>query len=212
MSSERRQKWKELEKSKRNGMEERGEQRANGEGRDCRKFQFAEGDRTARDGIARWHAEFVTALFTLRVRGKNRNHRVARYKIRLSTVLDAHTYISVNQVSVDFRYAESKLRYIVSEFQRCSWISTRFLSVSLPLSRCSPLSHTLVFAFPFHAIDFPFAKRKNVSSATPFRHTGLGRREWERQRVWRRNWILPRYAGMMICACKSVYDDCNGPW
>lgn len=157
MSSERRQKWKELEKSKRNGMEERGEQRANGEGRDCRKFQFAEGDRTARDGIARWHAEFVTALFTLRVRGKNRNHRVARYKIRLSTVLDAHTYISVNQVSVDFRYAESKLRYIVSEFQRCSWISTRFLSVSLSLShgvhpyRTPSSSHSPFTRSTFHS-------------------------------------------------------------
>lgn len=57
----------------------------------------------------------------------------------------------------------------MSKRHRAPWISTRFLSISHSFHRRSSLSRlphpSSLRALPFHAIDFPFAKRKNVSSA-----------------------------------------------
>lgn len=68
---------------------------------------------------------------------------------------------------------ESKLRYIVSDVEAAR--SLDFYSISFHLSLLPPsVLHpyprrphpsTSLRALPFHAIDFPFAKRKNVSSA-----------------------------------------------
>lgn len=160
-----------------------GKERANGEkGRErpseisiCRGWQNG----SRRHELPR-HVEFVTALFALRVRRKKkRKDRGYRSEVWLDARAHTHTRTHTPrwyQVSVDFRCAESKLRYIVSELKRrAPWISTRFLSISHSFHRRSSLSRRLPPSpsrFPFHAIDFPLAKRKNVSSATPIHHWG----------------------------------------
>lgn len=165
-----------------------GKERVNGEkGREraseisiCRGWQNG----SRRHELPR-HVEFVTALFALRVRRKKEEER--SWLSKRGVVVDAHThtharthvYAHASMVAsigwLPLRRVETSLhRFRVEAARSLDFYSISFHLSPLPPPRSS-LSRRLPPSpsrFPFHAIDFPFAKRKNVSSATPIHRPG----------------------------------------
>lgn len=154
------------EKRRKRAEEEEG-QKVNGEGKTVGNFNLPRvTKRLATPRIATLNVEFVTALF--RVNEKRRGKIVA-IEARCACMRACLDGIGS---SLPLR-RESKLRYIVSDVEAAR--SLDFYSISFHLSLLPPsVLHpyprrphpsTSLRALPFHAIDFPFAKRKNVSSA-----------------------------------------------
>lgn len=107
--------------------------------------------------------------------GCGRAYTHTRTHTRIRTHVYAHASMVASIGWLPLRRVETSLhRFRVEAARSLDFYSISFHLSPLPPPRSS-LSRRLPPSpsrFPFHAIDFPFAKRKNVSSATPIHRPG----------------------------------------